>query len=283
MYLVTGATGKTGSAVANHLLDQGLPTRVYVRSADKATALADRGAAISVGTLQDADALARALDGTTAAYLMLPYDERSDDFIADGRQLAAGYAAAVATAGTPRIVGLSSIAAHKNIGPMAREHAFEAAFHDHPGARFLRPAYFVENWAGALAATQAGILPTFLRPDVPVAMVAAADIGQTAADLLVAEQAPRVTELAGPADLSPTEAAAAVAKITGTPVAAHPLPLDQVAATFTEYGFSRHIADLVQDMYAAYAADRITFEGQPVRAATPIEKTLRALLSAPPP
>lgn len=281
MYLVTGATGKTGSAVANRLLDEGRPTRVFLRSAKKGQALAERGAEIAIGTLEDVGALTAAMEGATGAYLMLPYDHNSENFIEDGRVLAEGYAKAAAEAGVTRVVGLSSIGAHtvEPIGPMGREKHFEDAFGDHPGARFLRAAYFVENWAPALAAAQDGSLPTFLPAEVPLQMVSSADIGNRAAALLLADEAPRITELAGPKDLSPKQVATVVGTILGKSVVPLEAPLDQVAAAFRQFGFSGGIADLVQEMYVAYAEGRVTFEArEPARGVIPIEDTLRGLL-----
>jgi hypothetical protein len=58
---------------------------------------------------------------------MLPYDHGSSDFLADGRAVAEGFAAAVHDAGVPRTVGLSSVGAQHSsgTGAIAREHHFE--------------------------------------------------------------------------------------------------------------------------------------------------------------
>ena len=63
MYVVMGATGNTGSVVAQRLLAQGKPVRVIVRSADKAATLAKQGAEIAVADMNDDRALAQALRG----------------------------------------------------------------------------------------------------------------------------------------------------------------------------------------------------------------------------
>ena len=51
---------------------------------------------------------------------------------------------------------------------------------------FLRPAWFMENSSWDLApAREQGVIPSFLQPlDKPVPMVATADIGRVAAELL---------------------------------------------------------------------------------------------------
>ena len=67
--LVTGATGKTGGAVADLLLAQGYPVRAVIRREDaRSTALRRRGAETSVVDVFDADQWYDAMKGTQRAY-----------------------------------------------------------------------------------------------------------------------------------------------------------------------------------------------------------------------
>jgi dihydroflavonol-4-reductase len=66
--LVTGGTGFLGQHVALRLLADGVAVRVLARSAAKAKPLADRGAAIVLGDVTDADAVREALQGITVVY-----------------------------------------------------------------------------------------------------------------------------------------------------------------------------------------------------------------------
>src|SRR6202021_709740 len=75
---------------------------------------------------------------------------------------------------------------------------------------FLRPAWFMENAAWDVApARDDGVIPSFLQPlDKPVPMVATADIGRVAAELLRETwNGHRVVELEGPHRVSPNEIA----------------------------------------------------------------------------
>ena len=73
---------------------------------------------------------------------------------------------------------------------------------------FLRPGWFMENaeWDVA-SARDKGMIASFLQPlDKPVPMVATADIGQVASELLQQNwTGKRVVELEGPKRVSPQE------------------------------------------------------------------------------
>ncbi|UJR84238.1 NAD-dependent epimerase/dehydratase family protein [Sandaracinus amylolyticus] len=61
--VLTGATGFIGGAIARRLLDRGDELTVLVRDASAASALAARGATVTVGSLLDPNAIARASRG----------------------------------------------------------------------------------------------------------------------------------------------------------------------------------------------------------------------------
>src|SRR5580704_17860644 len=72
MYVITGVSGNTGSHAATALLAAGQPVRVVVRDAKKGEAWKARGAEVAIADVGDAGALAAALVGAKAAYLLLP-------------------------------------------------------------------------------------------------------------------------------------------------------------------------------------------------------------------
>lgn len=75
--LVTGATGKTGGAVARQLLRAGHSVRVLVRSDDgRARRLAEQGAEVLFGDLFDRAAVEAALRGVDRAYFVPPFHPR---------------------------------------------------------------------------------------------------------------------------------------------------------------------------------------------------------------
>jgi NAD(P)H dehydrogenase (quinone) len=79
MILVTGAGGKTGKAIVRALAQRGAPVRALIRRSEQAPELKALGAReISVGNLDDAAALSRALGGIEAIYHICPNVNRDE-------------------------------------------------------------------------------------------------------------------------------------------------------------------------------------------------------------
>ena len=116
-FLITGATGATGSAAAALLLDRGERVRAFVhREDDRSEALRKRGAEVVVGDLLDFDAVREALNGVNRAYFVYP--------IRPGLvQATAQFAQSALEAGVEGIVNMSQISARGDAkSHSAREH-----------------------------------------------------------------------------------------------------------------------------------------------------------------
>ena len=106
--LVTGATGKTGSAVAVQLIEKGWPVRAIVRTRDARSRRIDRlGAETVVADLFDADQMLAAMQGTIRAYYCPPFHPHMI-------QSAAVFAMAARESKLEAIVGLSQWLASPN-------------------------------------------------------------------------------------------------------------------------------------------------------------------------
>jgi uncharacterized protein YbjT (DUF2867 family) len=286
MYVITGATGNTGSVVANRLLDGGKKVRVVVRNADKAKPFASRGAEVFVADMNDQAALERAFEGAEGVYLMSPPDLTTKDFIGERKALTAAITKAVVAAKVKHVVLLSSVGAQnaEGTGPILTVHNAEQQLRaTNVPSTFLRAAYFAENWAAVVpVAKKDGVLPAFIAANVRIPMVAAKDIGERAAALLLeGPRGKRTVELAGPVEVSPADVAAALTRLLGRTVTVAEAPLAAVVPTFTSFGFSENVAGLFRDMYEGLGNGKVAFEEKGtelVRGKTTIEETLKALL-----
>src|SRR5438067_2479958 len=81
LILVTGATGAQGGATARALLDAGYPARILTRNPDgpAARALAERGAEVAKGDLDQPETLAAALAGVYGVFSLLRPDADGSD------------------------------------------------------------------------------------------------------------------------------------------------------------------------------------------------------------
>jgi uncharacterized protein YbjT (DUF2867 family) len=284
MFVITGATGHTGSVAAQTLLAAGKQVRVVVRDATRAERLKALGAEVFVADLADQSALARAVRGAEGVFLISPPDVAAKDFIAERRRLTQQQVDTLAAEKVPHVVLLSSIGAQHptGTGPILSVRNVEQQLRAAGlPATFVRAAYFVENWGAVVQAVKSdGVLPSFIAAGARTPMVSTPDIGKTVAQaLLDGPRGVRVIELSGPSDASPNDVAAAFSRILSKPVKVVEAPLDAVVPTFTSLGISSDVAGLFREMYDALAKGKLAPEtGEHVRGATPLEATLRGLL-----
>lgn len=247
--------------VADLLLRAGKPVRVLVRDGARAAPWRARGAEVAVASLDDAAALARALEGAEGAYLLSPQSFTSADPVGDGWRIADAIARAVEGARLRHLVFLSSRAAPytEGDGLSLTLHAAEERLSGASSAiTFLRAGTFLENWAPLLGAAAGGTLPTFIAPARALPMVSVRDVGGMAARCLL-EGPPaggrRIIELAGPRNYSPNDLAAALTALIGRPVAPAHAPVDAVIPTFTGMGASPAFAREMRALYQTIADD----------------------------
>jgi uncharacterized protein YbjT (DUF2867 family) len=286
MYVILGATGHTGSVIAETLLAQKQPVRVVARSAEKAAAWKSRGAEVAVAAVEDAAALTAAFRGATGVYALIPPDLATPDLLARGKRIVDAIASAVEASKVPHVVFLSSIGAHlpEGTGPVLTVRYGEQRLASTSAAlTAIRPGYFVENWAGLIpVAAQNGVLPTAMVLDKKFPMVATRDIGTTAAAALLGRVDSRrnVIELAGPEDLTPGDVAAKLGAVLGKPVKAVPISLDDLKQAFLGMGASADSANKFAELIDGFNTGRTGYEGKGtplVRGTTKAETVLAAL------
>jgi uncharacterized protein YbjT (DUF2867 family) len=264
MFIVSGATGHTGSVVAKSLLEKGLPVRVVVRSEEKGSAFAELGAEVAVADLQDADALTEALKGGKVFYLMNPPAYASEDHFVELEKVIAAFQAAIENSALEKIVVLSSIGSQlpSGTGNILTTYKLEQALGNlEIPVTFIRAGSFMENWNAVLdTAKTAGVLPSFFQPlDRKIPQVAAADIGRVAAEAMQEKtEGKEVKELAG-FWTSPDETAEAFGKVLGREVKAVPVPEDQWIGILSNHNSPKNAASMAE-MFAGFNSGHIKFE-----------------------
>jgi len=252
MYVITGVTGNTGSVVANALLDKGEKVRVVVRAPQKGDAFKKRGAEVAVATLEDRDAMARALEGAKALYVLSPPDLQSKDLVGSKTKMFDGLAGIAQKTRLPHVVLLSSIGAQhaEGNGPVKILHHAEKVLGAAAALTAVRASFFLENYGAMIPMARAqGILPTFSPAELRMPTVTTRDIGRCAAEAILAgPRGRRVLELSS-FEASPTEVAKTLSELLGKPVQVQPAPLSAIVPTFTQLGTSTEVAKLYEEMF----------------------------------
>jgi uncharacterized protein YbjT (DUF2867 family) len=278
MYVITGATGNTGSVVAKTLLAKGQSVRVIGRHADRLKYLSERGAEPFVCDLTDRDALTKAFTGARAVYAMIPPHVTSAEYRADQDRTTDSIAVAIEKSGVKFAVCLSSFGADKpdNTGPVAGLHYLEQRLNKIPSlnALYLRAGYFMENTLAQVGIIkQMGMAAGPLRPDLKLPMIATRDIGAAAAeDLLKLDfHGHQTRELLGQRDLTMAEAAAIIGDQLAKPDLPYvQAPNEQTRAAMIGMGMSSNFVDLVLEMAGALnSGHMVALEARSARNTTP--------------
>lgn len=236
--VVTGATGKQGGAVARGLLERGHQVRAVTRDphSPQAERLAEAGASIVVGLLEDAEAIGKALEGATSLFAMTtPFEAGTEAETRQGIALAdAAKAAGV------HLVFTSVAAADRQTGIPHFDSKYEVEKHiAQIGARAttIAPVYFMENLAFAREQVEQGVYAAALPPTRPLQQIAVADVGAVAVRVL--EDAARFTgrryDLAGD-EVTGNDIVAILSRVTGRPFGYFEVPLDMIRQRMGEDG-----------------------------------------------
>lgn len=265
MYVVIGATGHTGTVVAEKLLAKQEKVRVVGRDERRLDRFKQKGGEAFVGDVADVNAMARAFSGAEAAYVMVPPNLSSPDVLGNSRRVAESLAGALEKNAVRYAVVLSSIGADKaeKTGPVLGLRHLEQRLEAIPGlnALFLRAGYFMENIVPQVGIIQQlGHMVGPVRSDLALSMIATRDIGEVAADFLERRdvQGKQRRELHGARDVSYAQIAKVVGAAIGKPdLTYQQLPAAQIKPALTQMGMSPNMADLLLEMSEALNSGRM--------------------------
>ncbi|MBM4028506.1 MAG: NmrA/HSCARG family protein [Planctomycetes bacterium] len=181
--LVTGATGKQGGAVARELLARGYSVRAMTRKpqGEEAQVLAQLGAEIVRGDLDDAASLAEAVKGVWGTFAVQNTWEAG---VEREEEQGKRFARVARDAGVRHYLYSSVGSAHRGTGIPHFENKWRieetVRSLDFPSYTILRPVFFMENFL--LPQNKAGLaegkLMMALEPATVLQMIAVEDIGK---------------------------------------------------------------------------------------------------------
>jgi uncharacterized protein YbjT (DUF2867 family) len=225
---------------------------------------ARRGCEVAIADINDATALTAAFTGAEGVFVLIPPIFDPTPGYPEVRAIVAALKEALEAARPAEVVCLSTIGAQATQPNLLNQLGIvEQVLGQVPvPIAFLRAGWFMENSAwDVVPALETGVIPGFLQPfDKPVPMVATADIGRVAAELLQEHwSGRRIVELEGPHRITPNEIAVTFSKVLGRPVRTELVPRDRWEALFASQGM-KNPAPRIQ-MLDGFNAGWIEFDG----------------------
>jgi NAD(P)H dehydrogenase (quinone) len=214
--------------------------------------------------MEDAESLTRAFAQVSGVFVLPPPNFDPEPGFPEAKAVISAVRQALDATRPAKVVCLSTIGAQAAQSNLLSQRTLmeEALATLSSPITFLRPAWFMENLSGDVAqARDQGVLSSFLQPlDKAMPMVATADVGRVAAELLLQDWiGERVVELEGPEWVTQNGIAAELSKALHRPVRAEAVPRENWGAIFRAQGMRDPIPRI--QMLDGFNEGWIKFEG----------------------
>jgi uncharacterized protein YbjT (DUF2867 family) len=276
--VINTPNGHVGSVVADRLIDAGEHVVLLTRSADRVTELADRGATVYEGNLEDLSFVKDATRGCEVLFWATPQNYAHRKLIWFQNQLGKNAARAVKANAIPYVLNISSIGARLAVGTGVIQGLREVErMLDRTDAAVLhmRASYFMENYCHSLRTIRSdGAVYLPVDGSAEVNMVATRDIAVEVADLMAGRSwsGHTVREIVGPERLTFDEAAAVLGDVIGREVRHIQVSAERARMGMVRMGWSLRSAELVADMYGALAEGKLVPQDVPLVAPTSLKE-----------
>lgn len=285
MYVVMGATGNVGGAVADALLARGEAVTVLTRQPERASIWRDKGARIVQADAEDTASLKAAFRTGKRAFLLNPPADPTGDTDSTERRTIANILAAIEGSGLEKVVAASTYGAQagEGIGDLSTLWELEDGLRRQSiPAAINRGAYYMTNWTGfAEGVRHSGKLQSMFPADMPIPMVSPRDLGEAAADRLVSPlEDVGVVYVEGPELYTPSDVADAFADALGKEIGLEVTERGRWEETFKSLGFSDAAARSFTRMTAAIVDSDFDRQQAPRRGKVTLSEFVSSVLAA---
>ncbi|SEU22219.1 NmrA family NAD(P)-binding protein [Stigmatella erecta] len=254
--VVTAASGNIGARVAEQVVAAGAEAVLLSRHPAKLAALSARGAQVLPVGSDDAPGLLSAAKGAEALFYLAPPNPGAKDLRDWYLQTATAAAQAVREHRIPRVVCISTVGANANapLGTVSFAAEVEEIFNRAaPNVLHLRPGYFMENCLAQVEPLRHGVLSFPYAEDHDLPWISTDDIGDVAAKyLLDGSWAGHWTRnLLGPENLTLTEVAALLTRVSGKPVRYERVSEEALQQQLRAQGVSPTVQKQLGDLFRA--------------------------------
>ena len=250
MILITGATGKTGSATAKSLGEKGERFRALIRNEEKKEGLESIGGEVVIGSIENTDVVNQSMQGVKTVLVLLP---NSESQLALEKQLVDS----AKQAGVERIVKMSSIEATPDAtSPIPKLHLESEEYIKQSGLAWtmIKPNFYMQNLlasAGTIKDQGKIFLP---MGEGKTGMIDTTDVGKVIAKVLSeAGHESMNHEITGPEILSFYEVAEIFSRALGKQVDYVDVPMDAYKETLGQFLTNQWHLDAVIDLFKGIA------------------------------
>ena len=250
MILITGATGKTGSATAKSLGEKGETFRALIRNEEKKEGLESLGGEVVIGSIENTDVVNQSMQGVKTVLVLLP---NSESQLALEKQLVDS----AKQAGVERIVKMSSIEATPDAtSPIPKLHLESEEYIKQSGLAWtmIKPNFYMQNLlasAGTIKDQGKIFLP---MGDGKTGMIDTTDVGTVIAKVLSEDGHESMNhEITGPEILSFYEVAEIFSQVLGKQVDYVDVPMDAYKETLGQFLTNQWHLDAVIDLFKGIA------------------------------
>ena len=250
MILLTGATGKTGSATAKALNERGIKFRALIRNEEKREGIESLGGEVIIGSIENKEAVDQSMVDIETALILLP---NSENQLSLEKQLVDS----AKQAGANRIVKMSSIEATPDAtSPIPRLHLESEEYIKQSGLNWtmVKPNFYMQNLL-ASAATIKDQGKIFLpMGEGKTGMIDTTDVGKVLAKVLSEDGHESMNhEITGPEILSFFEVAEIFTQGLGKQVDYVDVPLAAYKETLGQFLTNQWHLDAVIDLFKGIA------------------------------
>lgn len=284
--VINTPNGNVGRVLTNMLIDAGEHVALLTRDASRVHDFARRGATVYEGDLEDLSFVKDATRGCQALFWATPQAYQHRDLVWFQNQLAKNVARAITANSIPYVLNISSIGAHHATGTGVIQGLREVERllnQTEANVLHLRASYFMENYLHSLRSIEEdGAIYLPIDGAVEMTMLASQDIAVLVANAITDPdwRGSTVREIVGPRRQSFDEAAQVLSEVFEREIRHINVAPERARAGMVRRGWSRRSADLVIDMYGAFADGRLVPEDVPHVAPTTLRRFAQRRLRA---